>query len=91
MKEELVNRIIDKYIQLEDKIKNMNKDIKRYLISSAISFLTSFFGSLAFLLASIDYSVAETLTWSAIGGLAFTALRAGIKGLSEYLMTLKKQ
>lgn len=56
------------------------ENIKRYLISSAVTFATSF---IVVLLAEIDTFTVESLKDGAIIGVLFTASRAGIKGILE--------
>lgn len=61
----------------------MNKTFKRYLVSSLITFGTTF---ALVLLASIDSLTLENLGTGALASLAFTALRAGVKAVLELLV-----
>lgn len=58
----------------------MNPTIKRYVLSSATTFLTSFFGVLAMQLAG---GVPADVTGTFVLGLITVAVRAGIKALVE--------
>lgn len=62
----------------------MNENYKRYLISFAITFVTSF--GLAFF-SGIDKL--DTFTWSGLAGLAVAAGRTGVKALLEWLVINK--
>jgi len=62
----------------------MNKTIKRYIVSSLITFFTAF---ATVLLASIDSITIESIKDGAIIGIVFTALRAGTKALLEYFLS----
>lgn len=59
--------------------------IKRWLISSSITFLAAFAATFATELKSISLEGLET---SAIVGVVFTAVRAGVKALVEFLPLL---
>jgi len=59
------------------------KTIKRYLISSGVTFLATF---LLVVATSLDTLNLETLTSGAVIGILVTAFRAGIKSLAEYLL-----
>lgn len=62
----------------------MNKEnIKRYLISSGVTFITAF---CVVLLANIDSLTLESFKDGAFIGIMFTALRAGVKGLLEFIV-----
>lgn len=61
----------------------MNKTFKRYLVSSLITFATTF---AIVLLASIDSITPESLGNGALASLAFTAIRAGVKAVLELLV-----
>ena len=65
----------------------MNTKLKRYLISSGISFLTGF---AVVVLANIETVTLESFTNGAVVGLLFAALRAGFKGLLETLLSASK-
>lgn len=56
---------------------------KRYIISSIISFGTAF---LAIILANIDHVTIDSLRDGAFAGVVFTAIRAGMKALIEYVL-----
>ncbi len=58
----------------------MNPTIKRYIISSLVTFLTSFFGVLSLQLAN---GISGDVTGSVIFGIVSVAARAGIKALVE--------
>lgn len=62
----------------------MNKNLKRYLISSGVSFISAFLLTLSINLTTLDL---ESVGLSAIVAILFTALRAGIKAVVEYLNT----
>lgn len=62
--------------------KILKENYKRYAISSAITFGTSFLLVLVTELQSLDV---ESIERSVAFGILFTALRAGIKSLVEYL------
>jgi len=64
----------------------MDKELKRYIISSGVTFLSGFLFSLAAQIGSIDI---ETMGWSALGAIGLVALRAGLKMLLESV-TLNK-
>lgn len=68
----------------------MNQTTKRYLISSAITFVSMFALSIAYQLEAGALS-ADEFTWSAVLGVIFVALRAGVKGLVELLIPLSKR
>lgn len=59
--------------------------LKRYLISSLITFLSGFFAVFSVQLGAIT---PDTITTSAVAGILLTSFRAGIKILAEYLPTL---
>ena len=61
----------------------MNPTLKRYLISSLITFLSTFL-----LVLGTELSV-DAIDTSAIVALALTAVRAGIKAVGENLPRLK--
>jgi hypothetical protein len=67
-------------------MKKKNNTVKRYVVSSIISFLTGFLTVLSIQIT--DLSV-DTLTSGVILGIMFASLRGGIKALSEFLPTLK--
>lgn len=61
----------------------MNITVKKYIVSSLITFLTGF-GLV--ILSSIDSLSLEAVKNGAIGGLIFAALRAGIKSVLEEIL-----
>jgi len=64
----------------------MNKTVKRYIISSVVSFLSGF-GIV--LLNNIDSIDLETIRSGAVVGILFLAVRGGIKAILEFF--LKKE
>lgn len=66
----------------------MNKTLKKYLISSLITFVTTF--AIA-LLASIDSITLETIKTGAIAGVLFTAARAAVKSVLEYIVSTQTE
>jgi hypothetical protein len=64
----------------------MNPLLKRYLISSGITFLTVFLTALSL---EMGNWTAETLTSGVFVSAMLTAVRAGIKGIAELLPTIK--
>lgn len=61
----------------------MKETTKRYLISSGVTFITTF---CVVLLANIDNITIESFKDGAFVGIMFTALRAGVKGLLEWFL-----
>jgi hypothetical protein len=62
--------------------------IKRWILSSIVSFLTGFF---LILLTEIDGITLETVRDGSYAGTVFLAFRAGIKAVMElFLMTFNK-
>ena len=61
----------------------MNKTLKRYIVSSLVTFATAF---ATVLLASIDSITLETIKTGAVVSVLFVALRAGVKALLESLV-----
>jgi len=59
------------------------EDLKRYLISSAITFLSAFLMSLSFQISELSV---EAITGSAIVGAALVAVRYAIKVLAETII-----
>ena len=66
--------------------KKTKKEIKRYAVSSIISFLTGFLTVVSIQIADLT---PETVTSAAILGIMIAALRGGIKALVEFLPTIK--
>ncbi len=64
----------------------MNRELKRYLISSGITFLSYFLLALSVNIGTLDL---DNITWAAIGGVVIVALRAAIKAVVEYLNKIK--
>lgn len=62
----------------------MNKTFKKYLISSVITFVTTFAVAL---LASFDNITLETVKSGAALGVLFTAARAAVKSVLEYIVS----
>lgn len=60
----------------------MSEELKRYLISSGITFVTAFLGAILLQL-EMGVLTAANLSWSALGAVGFAGLRAGIKALTE--------
>ena len=58
----------------------MSQNVKRYLISSGVTFASAF---VVVLLANWELTTLEAIKTGAIGGVLFTALRAGVKALLE--------
>lgn len=58
----------------------MNKTVKKYLISSLITFITAF--AIA-ILPHIDGLTLDTITNGSLVGLLFAGVRAGIKAILE--------
>lgn len=70
---------------------NVQEELKlldRYLISSGVTFLASFLLAFGESLIRLQ-DTGEAFTWAAIGGIALTALRAGIKALAEKFIIKK--
>lgn len=65
----------------------MNKTIKKYAISSLITFLTGF-GLV--LLSSIDSLTIDSVKNGALAGAIFMALRAGVKSVLEFFLNDNK-
>jgi hypothetical protein len=63
--------------------KSKKSNVKRYLISSLVTFLTGF---ALVLVAQIDSLSLESFKDGALAGVLFSALRAGIKGVLEYFL-----
>ena len=61
----------------------MNKTLKRYIVSSLVTFATAF---ATVVLASIDSITLETIKTGAVVSVLFVALRAGVKALLESLV-----
>jgi len=61
----------------------MNKTLKRYIVSSLVTFATAF---ATVVLASIDSITLETIKTGAVVSVLFVALRAGVKALIESLV-----
>lgn len=61
----------------------MNKKLKEYLVSSAISFIACF---AIVLVAQIDTITLESFKDGTFIGLVFVCLRAGIKGVLEIII-----
>lgn len=62
----------------------MNKTLKKYIISSLITFVTTF--AIA-LLANYDSITLETVKNGAYVSIIFTAARAGVKSVLEYIVS----
>jgi len=58
----------------------MNKDVKRWIISSIVTFLGGFS---AVLILNIDTITLSTLTDGSLAGIIFVAFRGGFKALLE--------
>jgi hypothetical protein len=65
----------------------MNPTLKRYLVSSLITFLSVFLLALATSIGSLDV---ETFNSSILLGIVVVAGRAALKAVSEYLLSLIK-
>lgn len=63
----------------------INKTTKRYLISSVVSF---FGGFLLVIVQDIDNITLDSFKDGSFVGMAFLALRAGVKALAEYLIII---
>ena len=66
----------------------MNQNIKRYLISSAVTFLTGFCIAVVPMIDSLTLSGIKT---GALAGLAFAGIRAGIKAVMELIISLSSK
>lgn len=62
----------------------MNKTLKKYIISSLVTFVTTF--AIA-LLANYDSITLETVKNGAYVSIIFTAARAGVKSVLEYIVS----
>jgi hypothetical protein len=65
----------------------MDKNLKRWIRSSAESFLAGFLVAVSLQLDTI--SNVETFTTSVVAGLFYAGVRGGIKGLAEMLVKKK--
>ena len=61
----------------------MNKTLKRYIISSLITFLGGF---LAIILVNIDNITLDSFKDGTVAGILFLAVRTGLKGLIEWFL-----
>lgn len=59
------------------------KTMKRYIISSTITFLTAF---ALYFVTVVDTVTIESFSNGALAGMLFVGARAGIKALLEYLL-----
>ncbi len=64
----------------------MNDTVKRYLISSCVTFFTGF---ALVLVAQADSITLETFRDGSVYGVLFVALRAGFKAVVEYFLNTK--
>ncbi len=55
--------------------------VKRYLISSGVTFVSGFFLAVA---PNISALSAENITWATVAGLVFVGIRAGVKLVLEF-------
>jgi len=62
-------------------------NIKRYVISALVSFLAGF---AIVILADINSITLESIKNGSIAGLIFVAIRTGIKGMLEYILSVIK-
>lgn len=62
----------------------MNKTLKKYIISSLVTFVTTF---AIVLLANYDSITLETVKNGAYVSIIFTAARAGVKSVLEYIVS----
>ena len=62
---------------------NLNPTTRRYILSSAVTFVSTF---LLFVGFNLENMGTEVLTWSAISGVIMAGVRAGIKALAESYM-----
>lgn len=58
----------------------MNQTMKRYAISSAVTFLTAV---AIVILTNIDHITSQSFTDGTVMGILFVAVRAGVKGVLE--------
>jgi len=58
----------------------MNTEVKRYIISSAITFLSAFLLVVGSDLGNLD---AETLSYGALLGILIAGVRVGVKAIAE--------
>jgi O-antigen/teichoic acid export membrane protein len=61
----------------------MNKTLKRYLLSSLVTFLAGF---LSIVLVNIDNITLDSFRDGTLVGILFIAVRTGIKGLIEWFL-----
>jgi hypothetical protein len=66
----------------------MNQNVKRYLISSAVTFLTGFCIAVA---PMIDGITLEGIKTGALTGLAFAGIRAGLKAVIELIISFSSK
>lgn len=65
----------------------MSKNTKRHLISAGLTFLTAFGVAILPMIETIELNDLKT---GAVYGVIFTAARAGVKALFEYLLVPAK-
>ena len=63
----------------------MNETLKRYLVSSVVTFLAAFLLVVLTFLQNFDVS---TFNYAVLSGVLTAGLRAGVKALVEYLIPL---
>jgi hypothetical protein len=81
---ELAEESVGMTLNIKSNLFNMNETTKRYLISSLVTFLTAFAGVI---LIDIDKITLSSFSDGAIVGLVFTAGRAGVKAVLEFLLS----
>lgn len=81
---ELAEESVGMTLNIKNNFKIMSETTKRYLISSLITFLTAFAGVI---LIDIDKITLSSFSDGAIVGLVFTAGRAGVKAVLEFLLS----
>lgn len=64
----------------------MNQNLKKYIVSSIITFVTTF--AIA-VVPIIDSLTLENVKTGALLALVFTGVRAGVKAVFEYIASLK--
>lgn len=64
----------------------MNNKTKKWLISSAVTFVTGFIIVIAPMLNDLDLN---SLGWATFSGILFAGIRGGVKYLAEFLVSEK--
>ena len=61
----------------------MSEDVKRYLFSSAVTFVSTFLATLASVVVVMDYSIVEGGLPAVLLSGVMVAARAGVKAVAE--------